>query len=110
MYQSAPSTFGISVMSGASRWLDAVARSGVIAITAPTKTIAHNIVVILVMIWPAIVLVVSIRFLPDLSTVVPQRREGWRGELDAGVPRRLECRGHSIYERGARSDLGWSPY
>src|SRR5579864_914343 len=46
MYQSVPSTLGISVMSGASRWLDAAARGGM-TVNAAQKAIAHTVVMIL---------------------------------------------------------------
>jgi hypothetical protein len=46
MYQSVPSTFGISVMSGASRWLDAAPRGGM-TVNATQKAIAHTVVMIL---------------------------------------------------------------
>src|SRR5216684_1873475 len=69
MYQSVPSTFGISLMSGASRWLDAAARGGVIVSAAPTSAIASIIVVT----RPAILLAFSIGHLSDLRTVVPSR-------------------------------------
>src|SRR6266851_3126496 len=46
MYQSVPSTFGISVMSGASRWLDAAARGGM-TVNAAQKAIAHTVVMVL---------------------------------------------------------------
>src|SRR5580700_5355330 len=107
MYQSVPSTFGISVMSGASRWLDAAARGGM-TVNAAQKALTHTMVTIL----PAILLAFSIGSL-RLRTVVPTARDP-RG---SGAMKRARtfrtCRAppvrhrRSIYESGVR--IGFKP-
>src|SRR5208282_3608902 len=102
MYQSVPSTFGISVMSGASRWLDAVARGGVIVSAAPTSAIANIIVVT----RPAILLAFSIGHLSDLRTVVPpgpRPSRARRDEAGANLPRALWT-ASSLHIRGQCAD------
>src|SRR5271163_161281 len=103
MYQSVPSTFGISVTSGASRWLEAVARGSAVVSAAPTRAIAHIAGMILAVVWLAIPLAVLIGLLPNFAHgYTHETLVGLRDEPGADLPRRPDCHRRLIYEGGAR--------